>query len=413
MTEQATPILETVTINGQQHHTQALPDGLVFQPDLGLVTTPVVTGQLVHNARWTERGLYETRACITPKGDYLLLFPDGGHYGHVKDYTKVNDMLAYRSSDKGKTWQGPTVAFDIDYNQHGFVPLIPRGSDRIYAFGTQPVWGMYEQARGLTENAPIGYRYSDDDGHTWSEVRIIRPVNDPGFRGMSVQRMCETEAGTWIISAHEGDWSYKPLITRQYLLRSEDQGVTWELLPGARHGGWCVLQYGRMDEARPIDLGGGKVYCQARTSEGHIWDMRSEDDGKTWSKPKPTTLVHPDAPPMLFKLSDGKTLICLHHNRHSVSCDEYRGLGSNPESYEDRSEIWFATSSDDGHTWTEPQFLFVNALAPTFKQPFFNYQCSYIDAFVDDGILNLFVPHRWSRALHLQIKESELGIAGL
>lgn len=33
---------------------------------------------------------------------------------------------------------------------------------------------------------------------------------------------------------------------------------------------------------------------------------------------------------------------------------------------------------------------------------------SYMDMFVDDGVLNLFVPHRWQRALHLQIHEDTL-----
>ncbi len=37
-------------------------------------------------------------------------------------------------------------------------------------------------------------------------------------------RMCETGRATWLLGSHEGDWSYKPLITRQYLLRSKDQG---------------------------------------------------------------------------------------------------------------------------------------------------------------------------------------------
>ena len=55
-------------------------------------------------------------------------------------------------------------------------------------------------------------------------------------------RMCETDRGTWILGSHEGDWSYKPLITRQYLLRSEDQGESWEVIPGRRHGGgWHAI----------------------------------------------------------------------------------------------------------------------------------------------------------------------------
>jgi hypothetical protein len=163
-----------------------------------------------------------------------------------------------------------------------------------------------------------------------------------------------------------------------------------------------------MDEGRPISLGGGQVYLMLRTPEGHLWHTWSENDGKTWHDPAPSPLIHPDAPPMLFKLSDGKTLAAFHHNRCSVTFDTYRGLGSNPEAFMDRSEIWVAFSQDGGHTWSEPRFVFANALAPTLENPFRNYQCSYMDVFVDGDVLNLFVPHRWQRALHLQIKESAL-----
>jgi len=208
-------LADTLVIQNDVVSSSNLPGGYRFDRELGLMLHNCISGQVIH--RNFEGGLYETRATITPGGDYLLMFPNGGHYGAGgKSGKKVNDLLAFRSKDKGKTWAGPTVAFDIDYNQHGFVPLIPKGSKRIYAFGTQPIWGMYEpQKPGLAENAPIGYRYSDDDGYTWSEVRIIRPKNDPDYRGMSVMRMCETDAGTWIIGTHEGDWSYKPLLTRQ------------------------------------------------------------------------------------------------------------------------------------------------------------------------------------------------------
>ena len=98
------------------------------------------------------------------------MFPDGGHYGGAgkRGEGKVNDMLAYRSSDKGKTWEDPTVAFDIDYNQHGFIPFIPKGSERIYAFGTNQ-FGICMNLRNMDcRKTPIGYRYSDDDGRIWS-----------------------------------------------------------------------------------------------------------------------------------------------------------------------------------------------------------------------------------------------------
>lgn len=383
----------------------AVPKAYRFDTELGLMLHKAINGAVLH--RNFEGGLYETRATITPKGDLLLMFPNGGHYGGAgrNGRGKVNDMLAYRSSDSGKTWEGPTIAFDIDYNQHGFIPLIPKGSERIYAFGTQPILHLYETQDGLHENAPIGYRYSDDDGQTWSEVRIIQPKNDPGYRGMSVMRMCETDAGTWILGTHEGDWTYEPLLTRQYLLRSEDKGKSWELLPNARHGGYHAKCFGRMDEGRPINLGGGKVFLMTRTPTGHLYGSWSEDDGKTWTYPEPTTLVHPDAPPMLFMLSDRKTLIAFHHNNSRIQTSE---LSKNREQHLDRSELWFSTSADGGHSWSEPRFLLVNALAPSFSNPWKDYNVSYCDMVLVNDEIHLFMPHRWSRALHLTFKESDL-----
>lgn len=408
--------LETIIVADREVTPADPPQGLVLRDKLGILAHESLDGRIVHQVDGT---LFECRATKTPRGDYLLMFPTdtegrdltkgtNSHYNGKKE--KVNDLLSFRSSDHGRTWQGPKIAFDIDYNQHGFIPIIPKSTRRIYAFGTQPVWGMWSTERGLNENAPIGYRYSDDDGQSWCEARVIRPLNDPDFKGMSVMRMCETDTGTWLLGTHEGDWSYNPLMTRTYVLRSENQGKSWELLPRPRHGGFHAPGYNRMDEPRPIALGNGHVLLMIRTPEGHLWQSWSDDDGKSWCGPEPSSLIHPDAPPMLFHLSDGQTLIAFHHNRHHDL--DYRGLiSSKPEITKDRSEIWFSLSTNGGHTWSEPKFLFVNALGETLGTPFRNYQCSYMDMFVDDGYLNLFVPHRWQRVLHLRMRESDLAMA--
>ena len=92
---------------------------------------------------------------------------------------------------------------------------------------------------------------------------------------------------------------------------------------------------------------------------------------------------------MLFNLSDGQTLAAFHHNRHHDL--NYTGLSSKkPEMMMDRSEIWVSLSTDGGTTWSEPRFLFVNALEEYFDSAFRNYQCSYMDGFVDEGVMNLF-----------------------
>ena len=222
------------------------PRGFIAGAELGLFRHRILKGHVLHTAKKGFRGLFETRGVRTPKGNLLMMFPEGNHYAAGSG--KVNAMIANRSSDNGKSSKGPAIAFDIEYSQHGLIPLIPRGSKRIYAFGTQPIPSEYSREKGRHENTPIGYRWSDDDGLTWSKVKLIKPKNDPGFLGMSVTRMCETDSGAWILGSHAADWSKNPLITRQYILRSDDMGKSWTLLPGVRPDGVSSPKFSRMDE---------------------------------------------------------------------------------------------------------------------------------------------------------------------
>jgi hypothetical protein len=183
-----------------------------------------------------------------------------------------------------------------------------------------------------------------------------------------------------------------------------------------------------LDELRVLGLSDASVLAMARTCEGHLWEMRSPDDGRTWQNVHPTSLVQPDAPPMVFTLSDQKTLIALHHNRavlrsvhepvhsewlqmRSPTAAEIALRNQHRNSLKDwvsRAEVWFSLSQDHGQTWSEPRFLFANALAETLDAANPNYQCSYIDLFVDHGLIHLIVPHRWNRIVHLAFPEEQL-----
>jgi len=131
------PLMDTVTVNGIDIPASSLPKELVLDKSTGLLSVSAMKGQVVHR---TQTRILETRATITPKGDYLLMFPEGDHYAKSKG-EKINSMMVCRSTDKGKTWSKPAVAYDIPYGQHGFIPLIPRGTQTIYCYGTQAVPG--------------------------------------------------------------------------------------------------------------------------------------------------------------------------------------------------------------------------------------------------------------------------------
>jgi hypothetical protein len=392
-------IHERVTFAGLEVSPDQPPAGLTHHADLGVITPDWVAVQRIH--RWPTSAQYADtpRPIITAAGEIVMPIVAGPkHHAFTPPTQKVNDVYIYRSADRGKTWQGPTLATTIPHNQHGWSTFIPRGSTRIYAFGTEPAEGYFDEG----ENAAIGYRISDDNGRTWSEPTLIAPVNDPDFRGMSIMRVTETDRGTWLVGAHEANWYKRPIKTRQYILRSADQGQTWTVGPNARPDGWVWEPANRMDEGRPIALGDGRVLLMVRTCEGHLWEIRSEDDGQTWTEPQPTSLIHPDAPPMLFHLADGQTLVAFHHNRCTPGHFNHA----------DRAELWVSLSHDQGRTWTEPRFVVANTAQPAGKggQSGHMYDCnlSYADLLVDGSQLHLFIPHQFRQILQFSFTEDDL-----
>ena len=182
-----------------------------------------------------------------------------------------------------------------------------------------------------------------------------------------------------------------------------DLGSRYTTSAPQKPGMWVQIELPKISEVSQIILDAGK--SQGDYPRGY--EVVSSLDGKTWSKPAATPLIHPDAPPMLFHLSDGKTLAAFHHNRHGDSV--YTTLDSNKgDMMKDRQEVWVSLSTDEGHTWSEPRFVYANAMTKKLQNPWLTYNCSYLDLFIDDGILNLFLTHRWSRLLHLQIAEKDL-----
>jgi hypothetical protein len=83
----------------------------------------------------------------------------------------------------------------------------------------------------------------------------------------------------------------------------------------------------------------------------------------------------------------------------------HRARDANRGLYEIRGVI---TPKDEGHTWTEPQFIFATALKEFFANPWRDYNTSYLDVLVDNGKIHLFCPHRWERVLYLSFDEKDL-----
>ena len=66
------------------------------------------------------------------------------------------------------------------------------------------------------------------------------------------------------------------------VLRSEDRGKTWTVLPDKRPGGWYLQEFERMDELRPINLGGGAE----EEGAAHHANRRLQSQGKEHVSPE-------------------------------------------------------------------------------------------------------------------------------
>jgi len=122
---------------------------------------------------------------------------------------------------------------------------------------------------------------------------------------------------------------------RMWVLRSEDGGEKWELITVAYDG---VHPFGEADIIRTRD---GEIIAMIRTysgvkpasmtlmqrwESGFLWQSVSEDEGKTWSKPRRTPIW--GHPPHLTMLRDG-TLLCTYGYRRPPygirACFSYDG----------------------------------------------------------------------------------------
>lgn len=391
-------IQSTIDLQGCSLETDALPPRLSLCTDEGVVAADGLDVRCLHRWKPPFDASIAPRVVKAPSGDLLVFFSAGkGHMWHRDQYEdgKTNSLVIYRSSDKGETWRGPFLPFMVPYGHNSSVPLVPRESKRIYLFSTEvnPEWGGWP-------DGGVAMRVSDDDGWTWSEPRHIVPVNGPDYRGQTHMQITETEKGTWLLGSYRTKRLAGPegREDRQYLLRSTDKGESWTLLPDEGPKGWYVPEYNYMIEGRPLALGGEEVLFWGRAPGGYSYELRSQDDGETWSGPEPVPLVHPDAPPMVWACRDGETLFSLIHNRYDPA---------NPKhGHEQRTELWFSLSPDRGRTWSAPRFLLANAVEPAgcLNSP----MVSYCDFLADGDDLHLFVDWQCRQILHVRSEFGEL-----
>lgn len=306
---------------------------------------------------------------ITKDGNWLCTFTTGkGIEGQLGQH-----VVASISTDKGKTWSDPPIDIEpADGPQASWVMPLVVPSGRVYAFydyNGDRIDTLGDK-KGIRADM-LGwyvYKYSDDNGRTWSDKRYRLPVrvtacdrtNDwqgkvqimwgigkPVIVGPSVF-FGFTKLGRYMLDDGEG-WFFR---SDNILTERDVEKIEWQMLPEGDHG-IRAPEFGSVQEEHNlVGLSDGSLYCIYRTTTGYPCHVYSRDDGKTWTRPEHAVytpggrrIKNPRACPRLWKTKSGNFLLWYHN--HSG------------KDFNDRNPAWVTGGVEkDGRIyWSQPEIL--------------------------------------------------------
>ncbi|HHT22088.1 MAG TPA: T9SS type A sorting domain-containing protein [Bacteroidales bacterium] len=281
---------------------------------------------------------YRIPAIVTANDGSLIALTDKRKGSHL-DLPRDIDVLAYRSTDNGKTWSDPaTIALGTGYgNGFGDVAACVTKSGKILTlFAGGP--GFFES----TSSNPIRVYQSEstDNGQTWTApVNRTSHFYGSGYTGtdgrdswkgifMTSGKMEVTATGRIMVVALVRN----SIGTCNYVFYSDDEGATWDMCPS-------VVTTGA-NEAKIVQKANGDLMVSTRKggSQGRIRSI-STDGGQTWTNGYFSELVEPDCNGDMIRYT------CVNDGY-----DANRLLHTIPNAGSRRNVTVFL-STDEGNTW--------------------------------------------------------------
>lgn len=146
---------------------------------------------------------------------------------------------------------------------------------------------------------------SEDGGKSWAEPHyipntLLGPIKNKPVQLANGDILCPSS------SEHDG-W-------RVHFERTTDGGKTWSKT-------WPVNDGKTIGAIQPsiLFLGGDKLLAIGRTQQKHIFQVQSDDNGKTWGKMSLTDLPNPNSGTDAVTLKDGRQLLVYNHTERGRS----------------------------------------------------------------------------------------------
>jgi predicted neuraminidase len=211
---------------------------------------------------------------------------------------------------------------------------------------------------------------SSDGGKTWSAASrlpksIFGPIKNKPVQLANGDILCPTSNET----------DAKPSAWAIYFERTADLGKTWTRT-GLLHDG---LKIGAIQPSI-LFLGGDKLQAVGRTNQSKVFQITSDDAGKTWGDISLTELPNPNSGTDAVTLADGRHLLIYNHTAKG------------------RSPLNLAVSKD-GKTW-EAALVFEDEPKKEFSYP------AIIQT--KDGLVHITYTWKRAKVKHIVIDPAKL-----
>ncbi len=298
-------------------------------------------------------------------------------------------IIIVRSRDQGKTWSDVIPLESSDDPESSYAVLMKTPFGRIYCFYNYNL----DNTRALIADEPEAFsysggvvtrvdsqghfmfRYSDDNGATWSSERYEIPVRETDIDRRNVYGgkikffwnvgRAFTHDGCGYVPLHKvGGFGHGFFTSSEGVLFKSDNicrernasALHWEMLPDGEIGLRAPDGGGPISEEHSFSvLSDGSFFCVYRTIDGHPTVAYSRDGGHTWPKREymryadGRLVYHPRAANFAWRASNGKFLYWYHNN-----CNSW---------YDERNPVWVLAGEEadapEGRVihWSQPEIL--------------------------------------------------------
>jgi len=257
----------------------------------------------------SERHVAFPGICMTKSGALIVVYREG--YSHASGNPDDGRIMLVRSTDKGRTWSDPELAYDdptID-DRNAAVACMDDGTLCL-------IWDKYLHGKHHWAWMSL----STDEGHTWCEPMKISRDEDVHTRS----RAMDLGNGKWLIPYAE---STHGQTTATFFSIYDPKTKDFQEILATPRG-----KRNMADEVAVTRAPNGHLVALIRSqSDPAFWQIASRDNGQTWSSPELSDIPSQFTPADLITLDNG-WLLCSF-------------------SFRERRNERLVVSRDNGATW--------------------------------------------------------------